>query len=70
MSSAIELIVSGYAKLQDRQALENLKSHRQRLAAELKSRAGFDVRSSISHVEQDIAAIEDGLRTLPGPVVG
>lgn len=70
MASAIELIVDGYARLKDRQSLEDLRMHRRRLAVDLKGRTGFDFRSSIAQVEQDIAAIEAGLRTLSGRVVG
>ena len=70
MSSAIELIVDGYARLKDRQSLEDLRMQRRRLAVDLKSRTGFDCLSSIAQVEQDIAAIEAGLKTLSGPVSG
>ncbi|KGT77136.1 hypothetical protein MA20_21195 [Bradyrhizobium japonicum] len=70
MSSAIELIVDGYARLKDRQSLEDLRMHRRRLAVDLKARSGFDCRSSIAQVEQDIAAIEAGLQMLSGPVGG
>jgi hypothetical protein len=69
MSSAIELIVSGYTKLKDRQSLENLRTHRRHLVVDLKARTGFDYRLSTTQVEQDIAAIEAGLNTLSGPVV-
>ncbi|MDN3278002.1 hypothetical protein QWJ07_27315 [Frankia sp. RB7] len=69
MSSAIELIVEGYARLKDRRSLEDLRMHRRRLAADLKAWKGFDCRMSIAQVEQDIAAIETGLETL-GPVSG
>lgn len=70
MSSAIELIVDGYARLGDRQSLETLRMQRRRLAVDLKAMAGFDCRSSIALLEQDIAAIEAGLETLSGPVGG
>ena len=70
MSSAIELIVDGYARLKDRQSLEDLRMHRRRLAVELKAKTGFDYRSSIVQVEQDIVAIEAGLHVLSGPVGG
>lgn len=70
MSSAIELIVDGFAKLKDRQWLENLRMHRRRLAVDLKARTGFDYRSSIAQVEQDTTAIEPGLQTLSGPIGG
>jgi xanthine dehydrogenase molybdopterin-binding subunit B len=70
MSSAIELIVDGYARLKDRQSLEDLRMHRRRLAVDLKAKVGFDYRGSIAQVEQDIAAIEAGLKTLSGPISG
>nr|WP_234685303.1 hypothetical protein [Bradyrhizobium sp. Oc8] len=70
MSSAIDLIVDGYARLKDREALENLRMHRRRLAVDLKARIGFDYRSSIVQVEQDLAAIEAGIQTLSGPIAG
>ncbi|WP_370154053.1 hypothetical protein [Bradyrhizobium ottawaense] len=70
MSSAIELIVDGYARLKDRQSLEDLRTHRRRLERDLKARTEFDCRSSIAQIEEDIAAIEAGLQTLPGPTSG
>lgn len=70
MSSAIELIVAGYARLKDRQSLEDLRTHRRHLAVDFKARTGFDCRTSIAKIEQDIAAIEAGLQTLSGPVSG
>jgi hypothetical protein len=71
MSSAIELIVDGYARLKDRQSLENMRMHRRRLAVDLKGRKDyFDYRTSIAQVEADIAAIEAGLQTLSGPIAG
>ncbi|MDA9392449.1 hypothetical protein CO683_24495 [Bradyrhizobium ottawaense] len=70
MSSAIELIVEGYARLKDRQSLEELRMHRRRLAVDLKARTGIDCRASITQVEQDIVAIEAGLLTLSAPIAG
>ena len=70
MSSAIDLIVDGYARLKDRQSLEDLRMQRRRLAVDLKARTGVDCRSSIVQLEQDIAAIEAGLKTLSGPISG
>ena len=66
MSSAIELIVDGYAKLKDHQSLEGLRMHRRNLVIDLRARTGFDFRSSIAQIERD-KAIEAGLQTLPGP---
>ena len=70
MSSAIELIVGSYARLGDRQSLEILRTHRRHLAVDLKARTGFDCRASIAEVEQDIAIIEAGIKTLSGPIGG
>ncbi|MBR1092711.1 hypothetical protein JQ621_35205 [Bradyrhizobium manausense] len=64
MSSAIELIVASFTRLKDWQSLENLRTHRRHLAVDLKARTGFDYRSSIAQVEQDLAAIEAGLHPL------
>lgn len=66
MSSAIELIVESFARLRDRQSLEDMRMHRRRLAVDLKARTGFDCRSSIAQVEQDIATIEAGLERISG----
>jgi hypothetical protein len=62
--------VDGYARLNDRRSLEDLRMQRRRLAVDLKARTGFDCRSSIVQLEQDIAAIEAGLKTLSGPISG
>jgi hypothetical protein len=70
MSSTIELIVDGYARVKDRQSLEELRIHRRGLAGDLKAWVGFDCRLSIAQIERDIAAIEAGLETLSGPVGG
>ena len=59
MSRAMELIVDGFVRLKDRQALEDLRTHRQRLSADLKAVTGFDCRSSIAQIDQEIAIILD-----------
>ncbi len=66
MSSAIELIVDGYAQLGDRRALEDLRMHRQRLAVDLKAVNGLDCSRSIEQIEEEIEAIEAGLTRLTG----
>nr|WP_027527953.1 hypothetical protein [Bradyrhizobium sp. Ec3.3] len=68
MSSAIELIVDGYARLGDRQSLEDLRMHRRRLAVDLESVKGFDCSRSIEQIEIDIAAIDTGLVSLSNAV--
>jgi hypothetical protein len=41
----MELIVDGFVRAKDRQALEELTSHRQRLSADLRAVTGVDCRS-------------------------
>ena len=64
MQKAIDLIVDGYVRLHDRKALENLMTHRQRLALDLKGRTGFDYSLSIGQMNEDIAVIKAGLESL------
>ncbi|WBL82661.1 hypothetical protein I3J27_23730 [Bradyrhizobium xenonodulans] len=68
MQSAIELIVEGYARLGDRQALEDLRMHRRRLAVDLKAMKGFDCSGAVQRIEEDIAAVEAGLSSLSDTV--
>jgi hypothetical protein len=42
MPKAIEEIVNTYVRLNDRQKLEDLRIHRQRLAVNFKARTGYD----------------------------
>jgi hypothetical protein len=68
MSEAMERIVDAYVKLRNRKALEDMKSHRYRLATELKSLHGvIDVRLSIKQLEDEIAVIDAGLAKLNTP---
>ncbi|MBP0110647.1 MULTISPECIES: hypothetical protein [Bradyrhizobium] len=60
MPSAIELIVSGYVSLND------LRMQRRKQAVELKARTGFDWRTTIQQIEEDIIVIEAGLAQLDG----
>ncbi len=69
MSSAMELIVDGFMRLQDRTSLENLRMHRRRLAVDLKATRGLDCRKSIAQIDEDIVIIEAGLEKLSGPAV-
>ncbi len=68
MPSAIELIVDGYVRMNNHQALVDLRTHREHLAAGLKHRQGqstaFDYSKSIAQLEEEIAAINAGLRKL------
>ncbi len=61
-AAALEPIVDAYVHLNNRQALEGLKTHRERLAADLKGRTGwFDYSALIGQIEQEIAVVEAGL---------
>ena len=62
MSNAIELIVDGYVRLNDRKSLEDLLAHRQKLLGDLQGRSGFDYSSAIRPLKEEISAIEAGLR--------
>ena len=68
MSDAIALIVDGYVSLKDRQALEQLREHRQRLRMQLLLKRGsaFDPGKSIALYETEVAMIESGLAKLDG----
>jgi hypothetical protein len=67
LPSAIELIVSGYVTTKDRRALEDLRSHRRKLLADLEAITGIDTAKSIEAVREDIAVIEAGLEELEPP---
>jgi hypothetical protein len=64
MAKAIQLIVDSYVRLNNRAALEDLKMHRQRLAADLKGRPGLDLSTPIGQIEEEIAVIDAGLDRL------
>jgi len=65
MSKAIELIVDGYVRLNDRNALDDLKAQREQLAAHLKAtNARLDHGATIRQIEDELAVIEAGLARL------
>ena len=66
MSEAMKLIVDGYVRLSDRQALEDLIAQHQRLLADLKARSSgvIDISISIGQIEREIAVIAEGLAKL------
>ncbi|MDH2407021.1 hypothetical protein QCM77_45500 [Bradyrhizobium sp. SSUT18] len=66
MPNAIELIVDGYVSLNDRRALDDLRMQRSKLAVDLRARTGFDYRTTIRQIEEDIILIEAGLARLDG----
>jgi hypothetical protein len=70
MSVALGMIVDGYVSLKNRQALEELREHRQRLRMQLLLKRGsaFDPGKSIELFETEVAMIENGLERLGSSV--
>lgn len=68
MDKAIEQIVDAYVRLQNRRALEDLRTHRQRLLSDLKGRSDWfiNVSSAIRRLEDELALIAAGLQKLSG----
>jgi hypothetical protein len=64
MSKAIEQIVDAYVRLGNRPALDDLRTHRQKLAVDLKGRSGYDFSLPIGQIDEEIAVIEAGLDRL------
>jgi hypothetical protein len=66
MSVALSLIVDGLVSLKDRQALEEMREHRQRLRMQLllERSSAFDPGKSIQLYETEVAVIETGLARL------
>jgi hypothetical protein len=72
MDKAIELIVDAYVRLQNRKALEDLRTHRRRLLADLKGRSSsvYDLSGPIRQLEDELAVIDAGLQRLSGAAPG
>lgn len=66
MSHAIKLIVDGYVRLNDQQALKDVLGHRQRIGKQLKEtpEGWVDLSDAIMQIDDEIAVIEAGLETL------
>lgn len=64
MSRSVELIVEGYVRLNDREALEDILAHRQDLLRQLVAVTGVDPQRSIAQLSEEITIIEAGLATL------
>ena len=64
MNSAIEQIVAAYVGLGNLQALKDLKSHRQNLAAIVRDRTDFNFAVLLGQIDDDLVAIEAGLERL------
>jgi hypothetical protein len=66
MSEAMKMIVDGYVRLKDREALEQLRNHRQRLRQELHDHryGALDVGYSLETFDAEVLVIEAALRRL------
>jgi hypothetical protein len=66
MSVALNMVIDGLVTLRDRQALEDMRQHRQRLRMQLLLKRGsaFDPGKSIKMFETEMAMIETGLARL------
>lgn len=64
MPRAIELIVDGYVRLGDRDALERLSVHRRHLLDSVKNLSGLDLSRTIRDLEDEIEIIGKGLNNL------
>jgi uncharacterized protein (UPF0303 family) len=65
------MIVDGLVTLKDRQALEEMREHRQRLRMQLLLKRGnaFDLGKSIKMFETEVTMIETGIAKLNGAAV-
>ena len=66
VSEAIELIVDGYFGLKDRQALEDLRAHRQALIKQLQDQRNelVDIGPSVRLFEKDLHVIDAAIDRL------
>jgi len=64
ISNTVEKIVATYVHLNDRQALEDLRTYRRRLAVHLKARTALDLSLLTSQIDAEIAVIEAALDRL------
>jgi hypothetical protein len=66
MSEAIKLIVDGYLTLKDRQSLEGLRAHRQRLRKRLQDqpKSWVDVDSTTRLLDDDLRVIDAAIARL------
>jgi hypothetical protein len=67
MSKAMELIVAGYVKVQDRRALTDLLAHRRAILAQLQTVSGINPENAIRAIQDELAVIEAGLEQLKPP---
>ena len=64
MKSAIELVVAAYVDTNQLSALQDLKVHRETLAASVRNRMDFNFGLLLGQLDDDIREIEAGIRRL------
>jgi hypothetical protein len=64
VSESVKLIVDAFVSLKDRQAMEEMREHRQTLRKKLQACNGIDVSGSIRLIESDLSEIEAGFARL------
>jgi capsule polysaccharide export protein KpsE/RkpR len=64
MTNAVEKIVDTYVQLNDRHALGDLRTYRQKLAVLLKAQTNLNFSLLIGQINEEIALIEAGLARL------
>jgi hypothetical protein len=64
----MKMIVDGYVRLKDRDALEQLRSHRQRLRQQLRDHryGALDINNSLETFDAEVQVIEAALEKLRG----
>lgn len=66
MNTAIEIIVANYVATGQLNTLLDLKAHREHLAASIRNRVDFDFGVLLGQLDDDIHAIDAGIRRLRG----
>lgn len=64
MTSAIEAVVAAYVHTNQLGVLLDLKSHREQMVASIRSRTDFDFGILLGQLDDDIRAIDLGIRRL------
>jgi hypothetical protein len=72
MSEAMKMIVDGYVRLKDREALEQLRNHRRRLRQQLRELGGgsLDASHSLETFDAEVLVIEAALDKLGSSAAG
>ena len=64
VNSAIEQVVAAYVQTNRLDVLLELKAHREGLALAIRDRADFDFNVLLGQIDDDLRAIEEGIRRL------